>query len=109
MSRNPIYIKLISSVRWRKLRADKLRTNPICEVCESKGLSTPASEVHHVTEVESVPTEVAMTRLMFSRFNLKSVCHSCHVDIHTEAFSHSKEAIQANNERATERFKDKFL
>lgn len=109
MSRNPIYIKLINSVRWRKLRAEKLRANPICEVCEAKELSTPATEVHHIQEVESVPTERDMTKLMFNWFNLKSVCHACHVEIHTEAFSHSKEAIQANNKRATERFADKFL
>lgn len=109
MSRNPIYIKLINSARWKALRADKLRANPICECCEANGLSTPATEVHHETEVESVPTERAMTLLMFDYYNLKSVCHPCHSEIHRIAFSHSKESVQANNRRATERFEDKFL
>lgn len=109
MSRNPIYIKLINSGRWKKLRADKLTANPICEECEAKGLSTPATEVHHLTEVESVPTAEAMERLMFDYSNLESVCHSCHSEIHQKAFSHSKESVQANNKRATERFEDKFL
>lgn len=109
MSRNPIYIKLINSGRWKKLRADKLTANPICEECETKGLSTPATEVHHLTEVESVPTAEAMEQLMFDYSNLESVCHSCHSEIHRIAFSHSKESIQTNNKRATERFADKFL
>ena len=99
MSRNPIYIKLINSGRWKKLRADKLTANPICQECEAKGLSTPATEVHHLTEVESVPTANAMEQLMFDYTNLESVCHSCHSDIHQEKFSHSKEAIQANNRK----------
>ena len=109
MSRNPIYIKLINSARWKKLRADKLQANPICECCEANGLSTPATEVHHETEVESVPTERAMALLMFDYDNLKSVCHPCHAEIHRLRFSHSKESVQANNQRATERFEEKFL
>ena len=55
MSRNPFYIKMINSVRWKQLRAEKLRNNPICEVCETNDLSTLATEVHHKTPVESVP------------------------------------------------------
>lgn len=109
MSRNPIYIKLINSARWKKIRVDKLIANPICEECEVKGKSTPATEVHHLTEVESVPTAEAMEQLMFDYSNLKSVCHSCHSEIHRLRFSHSKQAVQANNKRATERFEDKFL
>ncbi|WP_455671686.1 HNH endonuclease [Phocaeicola sp.] len=109
MSRNPIYIKLINSARWKRLRAEKLTANPICEECEANGKSTPATEVHHIVFVESVPTAVAMERLMFSYSNLKSLCHSCHAEIHRLAFSQSKESIQANNRRATERFTDKFL
>lgn len=109
MSRNPIYIKLINSARWKSLRAVKLQVNPICEYCEANGLSTPATEVHHETEVESVPTERAMTLLMYDYDNLKSVCRPCHSEIHRIAFSHSKESVQANNRRATERFEDKFL
>ena len=62
MSRNPHYIKMINSNKWKLLRAKK-----------------------------------------------QSLCHSCHSDAHRRAFSHSKEAVQANNKRATERFVDKFL
>lgn len=109
MSRNHIYIKMINSVRWKTLRTDKLRAKPLCEVCEANGLSVMATDVHHVIPVESVPCEAAMERLMFSYSNLQSLCHACHSDIHRRAFSHSKESVQANKKRATERFAEKFL
>lgn len=109
MSRNPIYIKMINSARWKKLRAEKLRANPICEECAKRDVSTLATEVHHVVPVESVAGVSAMSRLMFSLPNLQSLCHACHSEIHRRAFSHSKEAIQANNKRATERFLDRYL
>lgn len=109
MSRNPYYIKMINSARWKALRANKLRSNPICEECEKRKLSTLATEVHHITPVESVSHEFGMRQLMFNYSNLESLCHPCHAEIHRRAFSHSKEAIQANNKRVTERFADKYL
>lgn len=109
MSRNPHYIKMINSNKWKLLRTRKMQSNPICEVCEANGLSTLATEVHHKIPVESVSHELGMKQLMFSYDNLQSLCHSCHSEVHRCAFSHSKEAIQANNKRATERFVDKFL
>lgn len=109
MSRNPHYIKMINSNRWKLLRTKKMQSSPICEVCEANGLSTLATEVHHKIPVESVSHELGMKQLMFSYDNLQSLCHACHSEIHRRAFSHSKEAIQANNKRATERFADKFL
>ena len=109
MSRNPHYIKMINSNKWKLLRTRKMQSSPICEVCEANGLSTLATEVHHKIPVESVSHELGMKQLMFSYDNLQSLCHSCHSEIHRCAFSHSKEAIQANNKRATERFANKFL
>lgn len=109
MSRNPVYIKLINSQKWRNLRNQKLQEQPLCEVCESEDRSTLATEVHHRTPVESVASEVQMRALMFNYTNLMSVCHGCHAEIHRRMFSHSKAAIKANTERATKRFIDKFL
>lgn len=109
MSRNPIYIKLINSTRWKKLRMQKLKANPVCEECAKRDVSTLATEVHHLTPVESVAGVVAMGRLMFNWTNLQSLCHACHADIHRRAFSHSKESVQANNRRSTQRFTDRYL
>ena len=102
MSRNPHYIKMINSNKWKLLRAKKLQSNPVCEVCEANNRSTLATEVHHTVPVESVSHELGMRQLMFDYNNLQSLCHSCHSDAHRRAFSHSKEAVQANNKRATE-------
>lgn len=109
MSRNPIYIKLINSQRWKELRRRKLQEHPICEICESGGKSTLAAEVHHRIPVESVASKSQMETLMFGYNNLMSVCHTCHAEIHRQMFSHSKGAIKANNERNTRRFIDKYL
>ena len=49
MSRNPIYIKLINSTRWKKLRMQKLKANPVCEECAKRDVSTLATEVHHTS------------------------------------------------------------
>jgi len=109
MSRNPIYKALINSTRWRKLRAEKLRSNPICEECERKDRSTIATEVHHIVPVESVSGRAGMERLMFSWLNLQSLCHACHVETHRLMFSHTKEAVRENTKRNTARFVDRYL
>lgn len=64
---------------------------------------------HHLTPVESVAEGRQWNVLMFNWSNLQSLCHACHADIHKRAFSHSKESIQDNNKRATQRFADRFL
>lgn len=109
MSRNPVYIKMINSKRWKELRLKKLLNNPVCEICQAEGRSTLATEIHHITPVESVPTARQMEKLMFSYNNLQSVCGACHANVHQQMFSHTREAIQANNHKATERFFEKYL
>ena len=109
MSRNPIYIKLINTAKWRRLRLHKLNQSPLCEECRRNGKTKLAEEVHHIIPVESVSTERQMNSLMYNHQNLMSLCHECHVAIHTSAFSHSKESIKKNNERHTERFVSEFL
>ena len=109
MSRNPTYIKLIQTNRWRELRLTKLMNNPLCEVCEREGRSSLASEVHHIKPVESVYAQQAMEHLMYSYDNLMSVCHQCHVSIHIDMKSHSKDNIKKSNKKAVKAFSDKYL
>jgi 5-methylcytosine-specific restriction enzyme A len=56
------------SPRWRKLRARKLRANPVCEDCGREFANT----VHHVEPRLEHPA------LAFSWSNLKSMCGPCH-------------------------------
>ena len=51
MSRNPHYIKMINSNKWKLLRAKKLQSNPVCEMCEANNRSTLATEVHHTNRI----------------------------------------------------------
>lgn len=37
-----------SSSRWRKVRAVKIKMNPICEECAANGVTTLTEEVDHV-------------------------------------------------------------
>lgn len=109
MSRNPIYIKLINTTKWRNLRAKKLSAQPLCSICDDKGIATPATEVHHITPVESVHSPKAMETLMYDYDNLLSVCRQCHREIHKSMLSNSKENIIENKKRQTNRFIDKYL
>jgi 5-methylcytosine-specific restriction protein A len=59
-----------STARWRKLRAAKLRTNPICE---HDGCRLLATEVDHV-----VPLSIGGDRWDWS--NLQSLCRGHHAD-----------------------------
>lgn len=111
MAKDKNYIKLINSSSWRTLRLKKLQAQPLCECdeCKANGKITPATEVHHITPVESVTTIEMMEKLMFDFNNLMSVSHTCHSNIHREMFSHTKENVQKANERRTQRFMNKFL
>lgn len=86
-----------------------MRSNPLCEVCDENGCSTLATEVHHVIPCESEASKRGIETLMFNRMNLQALCRSCHSDIHRQMFSQSKESVQANKKRTTERFVDRFL
>lgn len=63
MPRHPFY----NSATWKRIRAAKLATNPICEYC----LCMAASEVDHIMAINEggSPTEWN---------NLRSACHHCH-------------------------------
>jgi 5-methylcytosine-specific restriction protein A len=84
MAKDKDYIKLISSGKWAKIRRVKLNFNPICELCEKEGYITAATEVHHIQPVEEMLTYADKERMMFNPSNLCSLCHDCHVKIHTE-------------------------
>ena len=110
MAKDKDYIKLIHSSQWVKLRAEKLRNNPLCERClEADGIITVATEVHHVRPVEESVTMADKERLMFNYFNLMAVCHRCHVEIHTEMGRSGKMANKERNSRKLDNFVQKFF
>lgn len=71
-----------NTARWKRLRLVKLRNNPLCEVCEKKGITKMADDVHHIQSFMSVDNPGARKALAFDYDNLMSLCDECHSDIH---------------------------
>ena len=72
-----MYQKVYQDRRWRKLRAYKFKTNPLCELCELEGKTTQADEIHHIIPFEVNPD------LAFDYDNLISVCVAHHKYLHS--------------------------
>lgn len=100
MKHNDTYIKLLNCKQWRLVRNAQLARKPLCEMCKSRGKVVAATCVHHIEEVESGHTYNECRRLAYEESNLMSLCMRCHVEIHKDRGSHTKEAHQ---ERAHQR------
>lgn len=109
MSKDYNYRKMIQSVRWQRLRKEKLKLNPICQDCLEDGIYTPAQCVHHITPCETARSVRQMEELMFNLGNLRSLCNDCHVITHKRLASHSKDAQRRNTDDRNKRFMEKFF
>nr|DAN35901.1 MAG TPA: HNH endonuclease [Caudoviricetes sp.] len=103
MAKDNDYIRLIHTPRWLRLRRDILTAHPICERCEAEGYVTPATEVHHRKPVEHGVNYNEKYRLMYDPNNLCSLCHDCHVRVHTEMGRSGKEATRRRNAEHVEK------
>ena len=106
MSRSPEYQKLLNSPRWKKLRAWKLSVNPLCELCQAEGYVRLAVDVHHKLPVEGAKYYSEMVQRCFQKTNLQSLCVQCHIRVHQEMASHTKQTVQANKQRSLQRWAD---
>lgn len=70
--------------RWRVLRIEKLKNDPLCEICLEKDIITSAIDVHHTIPLSHGKTIKEKQILGFDYNNLKSVCKQCHKDIHDD-------------------------
>lgn len=68
--------------RWRRLRLAKLADNPLCEICLSKGVIEPTTDIHHIKKFSEGSTKEEMNELAYSYNNLQSLCSKCHIEIH---------------------------
>ena len=73
--------KIYDTLKWRKLRLSKLIDNPLCEICLSKDIVTPAIDIHHI---DSFMNYEGLKRLdkAFNYDNLQSLCKECHQKQH---------------------------
>ena len=81
------YQKMLNSKRWKQLRMWKLNKNPLCELCEKKGLVVSAIDVHHIKPVEKCADQ-EMEHRCFNPNNLISLCIECHIEVHRQMRSH---------------------
>lgn len=56
--------------------------NPICEVCESQGITKATEDIHHIVSFVGVKNEEVKYELAYDYDNLLSVCRTCHSKLH---------------------------
>lgn len=61
------------SARWQRYRVIFLRHNPLCVMCEAKGIIKPATDVDHKQAVNG-PNDP----LFWEPSNHQALCHGCH-------------------------------
>lgn len=67
------YKKFYGSSKWKELRTNKLKKDPLCEDCKSNGFIRAGMDVDHIVEIkDDFSRRLDMT-------NLKTLCRSCHV------------------------------
>ena len=100
---------IYNSREWRELRVQKLRANPLCEVCQAEGYVTPAHAVHHRHPIEDSTSLDEMRRWAFDWANLVSVCDVCHARIHKEAGKGTKQLSAERAKARQERWADGLM
>lgn len=110
MSRSKAYQKLLNSKRWKLMRARYREAHPLCERCLAEGRVSATVDIHHKIPVESAKTDYDMQRLCFDYDgNLQALCVQCHIAVHQQEQSHTREGHQANEQKTTARWLDKWL
>ena len=113
MSRDKNYQRLLNSPRWREVKTQVWRrANGLCERCIREGKAagvpdgyiTPGVDCHHIKPVESGRTVMEMEQLCYNPANIELLCIPCHIKTHQEMRSHTREKVQANKQRARQRF-----
>ena len=67
--------KLRNTNYYKKLRAGYLRLNPFCVLCETKGMSTFATELDHIVPARKKPLPE-----FFDVWNFQGLCTDCHTE-----------------------------
>lgn len=100
---------IYNSKEWRELRAEKLRANPICEMCDEQGIVTAAHCVHHRHPIEDSHSMQEMKHWAFMWENLQSLCDSCHASIHKQQGKGSKALSSERAQQRQDRWADNLL
>ena len=108
MSRDARYQRLLNDRRWWGEGGVKVqvwrRANGLCEMCKAEGLITPGVDCHHIRPVETGRTVQEMEQLCFDPNNVQLLCVPCHIKVHQDMRTHTKEKVRENKSRARQRF-----
>ena len=86
--------EIYNSSEWKLSRELRLiKDEFLCIECKSKGITTKATEVHHIIELKDIPNLFTKDRkinrsdkyamsLAFGLDNLESICHKHHMEHH---------------------------
>ncbi len=108
MSRDKRYQHLLNAKRWQQVKAIVWnRANGLCEECLANGIVTPGVDCHHIVPVEHGRTEQEMAELCYDPANIRLLCVACHIKVHQQMRSHTKEQVEANKERRRSRFMER--
>ena len=75
--------KLYQMKQWKALTEWFRMNHPLCQICEEKGLTTPAEHVHHIQS----PFDYGLSQSewiarLLDEDNLMCLCRDCHNEIH---------------------------
>lgn len=108
MSRDKRYQRLLNDKRWKLLRAEVFRrAKGLCERCKAEGFITPGVDVHHLRPVEQAKTVEGpdgMRARCYNPDNCQLLCVACHIKVHQDMRTHTKEKVAENKARARRRF-----
>lgn len=77
--KNNAYKNFIRSAEWQRIRRAHLQAEPLCRFCRSKGITTLADQVDHITPCLDDPA------LQRDPSNLRSLCAPCHAPLRHDA------------------------
>lgn len=108
MSRDKRYQHMLNAKRWSQVKAIVWnRANGLCEECLANGIVTPGVDCHHIAPVEHGRTAQEMADLCYNPANIRLLCVACHIKVHQQMRSHTKEQVEANKERRRSRFMER--
>ena len=108
MSRDKRYQRLLNDRRWWGPGGVKVqvwrRAGGLCEQCKKEGFIRAGVDVHHIRPVETGRTIQEMEQLCYDVGNCQLLCKECHIKVHQEMRTHTKEKVRENKARARQRF-----
>lgn len=81
MNKDPEIDAFYSTWQWRKCKdAFLVSKNHLCEICMSRGLIEPATQVHH--RIHITPENLNDPNITLNHDNLMALCDECHREQH---------------------------